>query len=253
MRDGSGFLGRMGSSALESPPVPVPHRGARREFWSGVRDLAPLLLGVAPYGLVYGVLALASGLRAGTAMAMSSVVFAGASQFLLAQLFASGALPIVMIAAVTLVNLRHALYSASFAPHVSHLPLRWKVALSYFLTDESYAVSIRRLERDHASLDRHWYLLGAGATLWLGWQAATAAGLMVGAQLPSSLPLDFALPLTFIAIVVPMIRSRAALLAAVASVALAIACAGWPYRLGMVVASLAGILAGTLVPPGRAR
>jgi 4-azaleucine resistance transporter AzlC len=235
-------------------PEPVPaQRSAAVEFWSGVRDLAPLLFGVAPYGLVFGVLALSSGIPAGTAMAMSSVLFAGASQFLLAQLFAAGALPIVMVAAVALVNLRHALYSASFAPHVAHLPPRWKLALSYLLTDESYAVSIRRLEGGRPSRNRHWYLLGAGVTLWLGWQLATAAGIALGAQLPSSLPLDFALPLTFIAIVVPMIRSRAAVAAAIASAAVALACAGWPYKLGMMAASLAGVLAGALAALRRRR
>ena len=236
----------MSVSALTSPEPPAAERSATLEFWSGVRDLAPLLFGVAPYGVVYGVLALASGIPRGTAMAMSSVVFAGASQFLLAQLFAGGALPLVMIAAVVLVNLRHALYSASFAPHVAHLPRRWKVALSYFLTDESYAVSMLRLEGGRPSRNRHWYLLGVGLTLWVGWQVATATGIVLGGQLPSSLPLDFALPLTFIAIVVPMIRSRAAVWAAVASAGVALACAGLPCKLGMMAASLAGIVAGSL-------
>jgi predicted branched-subunit amino acid permease len=120
------------------------------------------------------------------------------------------------------------------------------MALSYLLTDESYAVSILRLEGGHPSRNRHWYLLGAGVTLWLGWQLATVAGIVVGAQLSSSLPLDFALPLTFIAIVVPMIRSRAAVLAAIASAGVVLACAGWPYKVGMMAASLAGILAGAL-------
>jgi 4-azaleucine resistance transporter AzlC len=243
----------MSASVLASPSPTQADRSAARELWSGVRDLAPLLLGVAPYGLVYGVLALASGIEARTAMAMSVVVFAGASQFLLAQLVAGGALPFVMVAAVALVNLRHTLYSASLAPHVTHLPLRWKVALSYVLTDESYAVSMRRLERGQASPNRHWYLLGVGATLWLGWQLATAAGLVLGGQLPSSLPLDFALPLTFIAIVVPMIRSRAAVATALASAGVALAAAAWPYKLGMMAASLAGILAGALAAPGRDR
>ena len=243
----------MNPSARTSPEPSAVERSAALEFCSGVRDLAPLLFGVAPYGLVFGVLALSSGIPAATAMGMSSVVFAGASQFLLAQLFAGGALPIVMIAAVALVNLRHALYSASFAPYVAHLPLRWKVALSYFLTDESYAVSIVRLEGGRPSQNRHWYLLGAGFTLWLGWQLATAAGIVVGSQLPSSFPLDFALPLTFIAIVVPMIRSQAAVATAIASAGVALVSAGWPYKLGMMAASLVGILAGVVAARRRQR
>jgi 4-azaleucine resistance transporter AzlC len=211
-----------------------------------MRDLAPLLVGVAPFGLIYGVLARASGIPALAAMAMSSIVFAGSAQFLLAQLFAGGAPALVLIASVALVNLRHALYSASAAPHLAHLPRRWKLALAYLLTDEAYAVAILRLERGRPSANRHWYVLGGGLTLWSCWQLSTAVGILVGTQLPSALPLEFALPLTFIAIVVPMIRSRAALAVAAAAAAAALACAGWPYKLGMMAASLAGIGAGAV-------
>lgn len=242
----------MTSSALTGPaPCPV-ERSAALELWLGARDLAPLLLGVAPSGLLFGVVALSSGIPAGAALAMSAVVFAGASQFVLAQLFAGGAVAIVMVASVALVNLRHTLYSASLAPHLAHLPLRWKMTLSFLLADESYAVSILRLRERRPSPRRHWYLLGVGLTLWLGFQAATAVGVLVGARLPPSLPLDFALPLTFIAIVVPMLRSRAAAGAALASAAVALACGGWPYNLGMMAASVAGILAGAAATRRRA-
>ncbi|ABC82621.1 AzlC family ABC transporter permease [Anaeromyxobacter dehalogenans] len=243
----------MTSPAIAAPARAHPGRSAAQEFWSGVRDLAPLLLGVVPYGFVYGVLARASGLDAATAMAASAILFAGAAQFLLAQLVAAGALGVVMVAAVALVNLRHALYSASVAPHLAHLPLRWKLALSYLLTDESYAVAMRRLGDGDRSPARHWHLLGAGVALWSGWQLATAAGVWLGARVPARLPLDVALPLTFIAIAVPMIRSRALLAAAVAAGIVALAAAGWPWQLGLLAASVAGILAGALVAPRRAR
>jgi 4-azaleucine resistance transporter AzlC len=224
----------------------------RAEFWAGVRGLAPLLVGVAPFGVIYGVLALASGIPPAAAMAMSSVVFAGSAQFLLAQLFAAGAPGAVMVAAVALVNLRHALYSASLAPHLGHLPRRWKVALAYVLTDEAYAAVILRFSGGRPpGANRHWYVLGAGVSLWTGWQLSTAAGLLLGGRIPRDLPLDFALPVTFIAIVVPMIRSRAALAAAAVAAVVAILCAGWPLKLGMMAASVAGILVGTLAARGR--
>jgi 4-azaleucine resistance transporter AzlC len=236
-------------AAPPSPAIAAP-RSASREFWGGVRGLAPLMVGVAPFGLIYGVLAVESGIPPIAAMAMSSVVFAGSSQFLLAQLFALGAPAVVMVASIALVNLRHALYSASLAPHLGHLRPRWKVALAYLLTDEAYAAAVLRFESGGAAPHRHWYLLGAGLSLWSGWQLSTAAGILLGAQLPTSLPLDFALPLTFIAIVVPMIRSRAALAAAGVAGAVALACAGFPYKLGMVAAAIAGIGTGALLARG---
>jgi predicted branched-subunit amino acid permease len=224
---------------------PSPSR--RRELLAGVAAVAPLLVGVAPFGVMYGALALRSGIGPGPAMAMSSVVFAGSAQFILAQLAGLGASAPVMVATVALVNLRHALYSASVAPALGHLPRRWKLALSYLLTDEAYAAAIARLGREDAGPHRHWFLLGTGFTLWASWQVSTAAGVLVGASLPASLELDFALPLTFIAIVVPMIRSRAALGAAAVSAAVALAGAGWPHSLGMLAAAICGIGAGALV------
>lgn len=217
------------------------------EFWAGVRGLAPLLVGVAPFGVIYGVLALASGITPLAAMAMSSIVFAGSSQFLLAQLHGVGAPGLIMVASAALVNLRHALYSASVAPHLAHLPRRWKVGLAYLLTDEGYAVAILRLEQGRKGPHRHWYVLGAGLSLWTGWQLSTAAGILLGAEIPRDLPLDFALPVTFIAIVIPMIRSRAAIASAAVAAVLALLLAGWPYKLGLMVASLGGIATGAFV------
>ena len=233
------------SSASPRVSAPRPPTAAA-EFLSGVRDLAPLLVGVAPFGLIYGVLARASGIPPLPAMAMSSIVFAGSAQFMLAQLFGAGAPAVVMVATVALVNLRHALYSASLAPHLSHLPRRWKAVLAYLLTDEAYAATVHRYVAGGRGPNAHWHALGAGLTLWGGWQISTAAGIVLGAGLPASVPLDFALPLTFIAIVVPMLRSRAALAAAAVAAGVALAGAALPYKLGLVAASLAGIGVGSL-------
>ncbi len=220
--------------------------GAR--FALGLRAVLPLLLGVAPFGVIYGVVALQSGIPALAAMAMSSIVFAGSAQFLLAQLAGVGAPVLLSAGAVGLINLRHALYSASVAPMLAHLPRRWKLLLAYLLTDEAYAAAIPHLisaRKDDASA-AHWILLGSGFGLWAGWQVATLAGVVLGAQLPAGLGLDFALPLTFIAIVVPMIASRAMLAAALAAAATAVLLAGLPYKLGLFLAALAGLAVGAL-------
>jgi len=227
-----------------APPAPAVERSPAAELRSGALRLAPLLVGVAPFGVIYGVLALTSGLSPAAAMAMSSVVFAGSAQFLLARLAGMGAPALVMVASVALVNLRHVLYSASVAPALAHLPRRWKAILAYLLTDEAYAAAVGRMQEP--GRNRHWFLLGAGLALWSGWQASTAAGILVGRSLPRSLPLDFALPLTFIAIVVPMIRSRAAVAAAAAAAAVALLASRWPYQLGLLAAALSGIATGWL-------
>lgn len=221
-------------------------RSARHEFWAGVRALAPLLVGVVPFGMIYGVLALANGLTPAAAQAMSAILFAGSAQFLFCQLVGVGAPATVVIAEVGLLNLRHALYSAALAPRLARLPRRWKLALAYLLTDEAFAAISRREAEDQLGPRRHWFYLGAGLALWGGWQLSTAAGVLLGARLPASWPLDFALPLTFIAIVVPLIRDRAMLLAAVVAGIVALLAAGLPFKLGLLAAALAGMAAGWL-------
>ena len=219
-------------------------RAAKQEFWAGVRALAPLLVGVAPFGMIYGVLALANGLTPAAALAMSSILFAGSAQFLFCQLVGVGAPATVMVAEVGLLNLRHALYSAALAPRLAHLPRRWKLLLAYLLTDEAFAAISHREAESQPSPDRHWFYLGAGLALWGGWQLSTAVGVLLGARLPADWPLDFALPLTFIAIVVPLIRSRAMLLAAGVAGSVALLAAGLPFKLGLLAAALAGMAAG---------
>ena len=219
----------------------------KQAFYLGLRSVMPLLVGVAPFGVIYGVVALQSGIPLLAAMAMSSIVFAGSAQFLLAQLVGAGAPLLLTAGAVGLVNLRHALYSASVAPLLAKLPRRWKILLAYLLTDEAYAAAIPHLLDDAAqprSPHAHWILFGSGFGLWAGWQVATLAGVLIGAQLPSDLGLDFALPLTFIAIVVPMIDSRALLGAAVAAGAVAVVLAALPYKIGLFIAALAGLVVG---------
>jgi 4-azaleucine resistance transporter AzlC len=216
-------------------------------FLTGIRALLPMLLGVAPFGVIYGVVALQSGIPPLAAVLMSSIVFAGSAQFLLAQLVGAGAPALLSIGAVGLINLRHALYSASVAPILHALPRRWKLLLAYLLTDEAYAAAIPHLLANPKSPTAHWVLFGAGFALWAGWQLATLAGVLLGAQLPTDLGLDFALPLTFIAIVVPLINSRARLVAALVAGAVAILLTGLPYKTGLFAAALAGLGAGAFV------
>lgn len=219
----------------------------RQAFALGARALLPMLLGVAPFGVIYGVVALQSGIPPLAAMAMSSVVFAGSAQFLLAQLVGAGAPLLLTAGAVGLVNLRHALYSASVAPVLARLPQRWKLLLAYLLTDEAYAAAIPHLLAEPRSPFAHWILFGSGFALWAGWQLSTLIGVALGAQLPADIGLDFALPLTFIAIVVPMIVDRAGLAAALGAGVAAVLLAGLPYKTGLFIAALVGLVVGALL------
>ena len=228
----------------------------RREFFSGCRDELPLLVGVMPFGMIYGVLALDAGLGPFTSQAMSSVLFAGSAQLVFTQLVRASAPALVIVATIFVVNLRHALYSASVAPYVSHLPLRWRLALAYLLTDEAYAVAGSRYARDagvaEPSPHRHWYFLGAGLTLWTSWQLSTAAGVFLGAQIPHRWSLDFTLALTFIALVFPTLKDLSTTAAALGAGAVAVVGFGMPYKLGFIVAAAAGIVLGLAVERWRA-
>jgi branched chain amino acid efflux pump len=223
----------------------------RRAFWAGVRAELPLLMGVVPFGMIYGVLAISAGLVPASAQMMSSIVFAGSAQFITAQLIREAVPGFIIVLTIGVVNLRHVLYSASIAPYVRALPMRWKVLLSYLLTDEAYAVTILHYEEQGSHPSGHWFFLGAGLTLWTSWQLSTAAGILLGTTLPESWPLDFALPVTFIALVVPALKDRPAIAASLTAGAVALLAYGLPYKLGLMIAGVLGILVGTLLEGGK--
>jgi 4-azaleucine resistance transporter AzlC len=215
-----------------------------REFLGGIKGELPILLGVTPFGMIYGVLATSAGLNRSDAMAMSSVVFAGSSQFMLVQLVSLGTPMLMMIITGFVINLRHALYSASIAPYTRHVSTLWKFILSYFLTDEAYAVAIMHYREDTPIKHKHWYFLGAGLALWTCWQVSTAAGLFLGAQIPPSWGLDFTLALTFIALAVPAVTDNATLFAALSAGVTALITMGLPYKLNLIAAAVVGVAVG---------
>lgn len=212
-----------------------------REFLHGIQAEIPILIGVIPFGMIYGVLAIDAGLLPPVAQAMSAIVFAGSSQFVSTQMFAVGSPGLMIILTVAVVNLRHMLYSASIAPYVVNLSRSWKWLLAYLLTDEAYAVSITHYRQPGDQRDKHWFFLGAGLALWSSWQASTAAGIFLGSIIPSDWPLDFTLALTFIALVVPGMKDKANLLVAITAGIVAVLAYNLPYKLGLILASLIGI------------
>lgn len=218
--------------------------GRSSEFMAGVRAQLPLLLGVTPFGLAYGAYAVEAGLPNGLAVAMSSMVFGGASQFVGTRQMVADVPAIVIVLTTLLVNARHALYSAKLAPFMQQLPQRWRWLLAYLLTDEAYATTIERYGRPDPSPHKHWFFLGSGLALWADWQVTTVIGVFVGAAVPESWALDFALPLTFIAIVVPALSDRPAVAAALVAGLVATVGFRWDYGANVLVPALLGLAAG---------
>lgn len=209
----------------------------------GARDTLPLLPGVMPFGLVYGITARAAHIPAGLTQAMSAIIFAGSAQFAVITLVAAGTPVLIVVLTAAILNLRHLLYSASLATTLYATPRRWRLLVAYLLTDETYGTVIGRagalLPRARAA-----YVIGSGACLWTTWQLSTLMGLLAGAQIPASWSLDFAAPLTFIALLVPLLTDRSSVWAAVAAACAAGLALGAPLKLGIVAAACAGVAAG---------
>jgi 4-azaleucine resistance transporter AzlC len=227
----------------ETEHVPNPQRRALLE---GVRDTLPLLLGAMPFGIIFGALSITNGLSVLLTLALSSVVFAGSAQFIAVGLIAQGVGVPLIVLTTAVVNLRHALYSASLGPFMRGLSQRWLVPLGFFLTDETFAVVFRRWyeRKPHAA----WYQLGSSLAMYANWQLMTIIGIVAGTSLDgiTEWGLDFAMVVTFIGIVVPLIVTRSMLACAVVAAVVGVAAQGLPHNLGLMVAAVVGILAGVV-------
>ena len=237
------------SLRMETFTSPARHPRRRTEVLAGARDSLPMLLGAAPFGLIFGTLAGPSGLSPAGAMAMSLFVFAGSSQFIALTLLASGTGLMVILLTTFVVNLRHALYSATLLPHVAGLRQRWRIPLAFWLTDETFAVVQLRYGAPDLSPHKHWYYLGSCLSMYGNWLFWTLAGVMLGRSVPrlEHMGLEFAMAATFTGIVVPMLRNRPMLGAALGAAAVALAAHGLPYKLGLMLAALAGVTIGVVL------
>jgi len=218
---------------------------ARSEFAAGLRAFVPLAMAVFPFGMICGASAVAAGMTEWQAFSMSWVIFAGSAQIVVAQLYASGAPMAVVIATATVINLRFMMYSASLGPHLGALGKHWRMFLAYLITDQAYVLGIMHYMAPGEKKHRHWYLFGISGATWLCWQLATILGIMLGSVMPQDWSLDFIVPLTFIAIVVPLLSNRAMLLAGIAGGAASVLLI-LPLKLNLIAAIIIGVGAGLL-------
>jgi predicted branched-subunit amino acid permease len=216
----------------------------RSDLAEGVRASLPVLLGVAPFGVITGVAMVASGIPPLVAMLMSLFVFAGASMVASAQLLASGSPVLLVVLATLIINLRFMMYSASLRLHFAHAPLGWRLLIAYLTADNVYGLMLQRFSERPDDPGKLGYFLGAGVAVWLAWQAAVLAGVVIGAGVPASWRLDFAAPLAFIAMSVPLLRDRAMVAAALAAGVTVIAAHALPLKLALLAAAATGIGAG---------
>ena len=219
--------------------------GRRDAFFGGIKAISPILLGVTPFALIAGISAINKGFSELEALGMSVIVFAGAAQLAVVDLIGQHASAAAIIFTALIINLRFSMYSASIAPHFNGVPLPWRGVLAYLLTDQAYAVSIATYG-DRVPPSKSWFFFGAAITLWVIWQAGTAVGIFLGTHIPPSWSLDFAIPLTFLALLFPTIRNRPSVVAAVTAGLLALVGHNLPYNLGLFLASFGGIGAGCM-------
>ncbi|WP_050929260.1 AzlC family ABC transporter permease [Aestuariivita boseongensis] len=218
-------------------------------FWQGFRVGLPFTLVVSPFAMIFGVLATEAGLNVYETLLFSVAVIAGAAQLTALQLMNENAPTVIVLASALAVNLRMAMYSASLTPYLGPAPLWQRVFIAYFLVDQSYACSLAKYEEEPQLTvpQRVAYFFGTVTPVCPMWYIFTLVGALVGNQIPDSWALDFAVPIAFLALIVPMMRTAAHVVAALVAIAVAIIANGLPFNLGLMVAGLAGMMVGARV------
>ncbi|TCM83476.1 AzlC family ABC transporter permease [Rhodovulum steppense] len=221
----------------------------RSAYWTGVRHGAPFVLVIMPFGLLFGVVGTEAGLNIAEVMGFSILVIAGAAQFTAVQLMVDQAPTMLVLATALAVNLRMAMYSAALTPHLGGAPLWQRALAAYFLVDQTYALAQARYEsRPEMSLgERLAYYAGSITPVCPMWYVATLAGALAGQAIPPEFALDFAVPITFLAMVAPALRTLAHVAAVGTSVAVALTLAFLPYQAGVLIAGLVAMMVGAQV------
>ena len=218
-----------------------------RVFFKGIFDVSPLMIPVVPFGLIFGVLSIDIGFSPIETMGMSLIIFGGASQIILLQLFSGGASSLVIISSVGAVNSRHLLYGAVVSEHLSDLKLIWKIIISYFLIDQAFARSNEYLKKNKDK-DRYFHLVGGGITCWVIWQSTTFLGIFLGAFIPEKLGLSFAVPLTFLALLVNDLRKFINIIVIIISGLVATFGFNYiPYKAYVIVAGVTALIAAAVL------
>jgi predicted branched-subunit amino acid permease len=216
-------------------------------FSQGIIDVSPLMIPVVPFGLIFGVLSIDIGFSPIETMGMSLIIFGGASQIILLQLFSGGASSLVIISSVGAVNSRHLLYGAVVSEHLSDLKLGWKILISYFLIDQAFARSNEYFKKNNDK-NKYFHLFGGGITCWVIWQTTTFLGIVLGAFIPEKLGLSFAVPLTFLALLVNDLRKFVNVIVIIVSGLVATFGFNYvPYKAYVIVAGVTALITAAIL------
>ena len=217
------------------------------EFKNGCLQEIPLQLGVFPFGIAYGILGIEVGLTNIQTYLLSIIIFAGVSQIVFAQLFSTFTPSFMIVGTIGIVNLRHILYGVSLSSYLKKLSLKWRMILSYLITDEAFAISYKRFSEEKKTKYMHFHLLGSGITLWTSWQISTLIGIFIGPSIPNSLNLEYVIPLSFIAIVAVSINTKIKLIVFIMSALFSILLRDLPWNLWIITSALISIIIGVLI------
>lgn len=216
-------------------------------FWAGVREFLPIILGVIPFGIVFGVAATDIGITPIEGIWMSMIMVAGAAQLVTIELLKNDAAIWVILLSATIVNLRFVIYSASLSPYFKQNSLWWRLGLGFLLTDQPYAFSIAYFTEHPDAPHKHWYHLGHSVMLWTSWVISSALGLFLGEIVPVSWGFGFAIPLMFLAIAIPAIKDWTFIVTAIVASLVALIAAPLPNNTGLLVAVACGIVVGVVL------
>lgn len=233
-------------SLLETLGQEVKINSNRHAFWQGLRDCSPFVVIVVPFSALFGMVATDAGLNILQVVAMSAIVIAGSAQFTALSLLQEGAPVFVVLLAALAVNMRMAMYSAALVPHLGAAPMRLRMLMAYVMIDQTYAVSVQTFEAQPEMPlgDKISYYFGCVTAVCVPWYVCTFLGALFGQYIPASLSPDFAVPVCFIALFAPMLRSLPHLVAAGVSVCAAVIFSGLPWNFGLIVAAVLAMLAG---------
>ena len=216
-------------------------------FKIGFFDVAPHLLSVIPFGIIFGAIGIELGFDPIMTYATSLIIFGGASQIVFLQLLSGGASSLIAITSVGVINSRHLLYGAVVSEHLSDLKLIWKIIISYFLIDQAFARSNEYFKKNKDE-NKYFHLIGGGATCWIIWQSTTFLGIILGAAIPEKLGLSFAIPLTFLALLINDFRKFINVIVIIVSGL--VATLGYniiPFKAYVIVAALIGLLSAIIL------
>lgn len=227
----------------------MPPETTKSSYWQGVRAGVPFLLVIAPFSMLFGIVATEAGFTLIETFSYSFFVVAGASQFTAVQLLSEHAPTLIVISTSLAVNLRMAMYSASLTPHLGKASLGKRALVAYLMVDQAYACAILAYEKHpYWSVSQKLaYYFGVSSALIPLWLIFTMVGAIAGSAIPPEFALDFAVPITFLAMVAPMLRSIAHVAAAVVAIGVSLALASIPYSLGLLIAGAVGMIVGAQV------